>query len=140
MTLTAAAFISFPGLFAGIYTENAEVLLLATTLLPIAGVFQVFDGIQVVSVGLLRGLGDTRIPMIVSMLGFWFVGMPVSLGLAFGLGLGAVGLWWGLVVGLGMVSLFLVLRIKHREERDLTRIIIDEHSQSHRVPDHNATD
>ena len=64
--------------------------------------------------------------MIASLLGFWFLGMPVSLWLAFGLGLGAVGLWWGLVVGLGTVSLFLVLRIKHREERDLGRIIIDE--------------
>ncbi len=126
MTLTAAAFISFPEFLAGIYTKDAEVLFLAALLLPIAGVFQVFDGIQVVSVGLLRGLGDTRVPMIASLLGFWFLGMPVSLWLAFGLGLGAVGLWWGLVVGLGTVSLFLVLRIKHREERDLARIIIDE--------------
>lgn len=135
MTLTAAAFLLFPGLLAGIYTEDAEVLFLAATLLPIAGVFQVFDGIQVVCVGLLRGLGDTRVPMLMGLLGFWFLGMPVSLWLAFGLDMGAVGLWWGLVVGLGVTSVFLVLRVKHREERDLARIIIDEHSRPHSNPD-----
>ena len=66
--------------------------------------------------------------MLTSILGFWCLGMPVSLWLAFGRDMGAVGLWWGLVVGLAAVALFLVVRIKHREERDLARIIIDEHA------------
>jgi len=128
MSLTAIVFVTIPGFLAGIYTTDATVLQLAVLLLPIAGVFQVFDGIQVVSIGLLRGLGDTRIPMLTSILGFWCLGMPVSLWLAFGRDMGAVGLWWGLVVGLAAVAVFLVVRIKHREERDLARIIIDEHA------------
>lgn len=131
MTLTAITFVTLPGFLAGIYTTDATVLQLAVLLLPIAGVFQVFDGIQVVSVGLLRGLGDTRIPMLASILGFWCLGIPVSLWLAFGRKMGAVGLWWGLVVGLAVVALFLVIRIKHREERDLARIIIDERLECH---------
>jgi MATE family multidrug resistance protein len=127
MTITAIIFVTVPGFLAGLYTTDPGVLQLAVLLLPIAGVFQVFDGIQVVSVGLLRGLGDTRIPMLTSILGFWCLGIPVSLWLAFGRDMGAVGLWWGLVVGLAAVALFLVIRIKHREERDLERIIIDDH-------------
>ena len=64
---------------------RCAVLALAAVLLPIAGVFQVFDGLQVVAIGLLRGLGDTRVPMIVNVIGFWCIGMPVSLWLGFGL-------------------------------------------------------
>ena len=75
--------------------RDAAVIALAALLLPIAGVFQVFDGLQVVAIGLLRGLGDTRVPVIVNIVGFWCIGMPVSLWLGFGLGYGAVGLWWG---------------------------------------------
>ena len=129
MALTAIIFVSIPGFLAGLYTTDPGVLSLAVVLLPIAGVFQVFDGIQVVSIGLLRGLGDTRVPMLTSILGFWCLGMPVSLWLAFGRDMGAVGLWWGLVVGLAAVAVFLVIRIKHREEYDLARIIIDERTE-----------
>jgi MATE family multidrug resistance protein len=121
--------IGFPRSLAGIYTQDAAVLALAALLLPIAGVFQVFDGLQVVSLGLLRGLGDTRVPMIANVAGFWCIGMPVSLWLGFGLDYGAPGLWWGLVVGLVMVATFLMLRIRQREQRDLERVIIDEQAK-----------
>jgi MATE family multidrug resistance protein len=123
-------FIGAPEFLARIYTPELEVLELAVLLLPIAGVFQVFDGVQVVALGLLRGLGDTRVPMLVNVLGFWCLGMPVSLWLGFGLDFGAVGLWWGLVVGLLMVAVFLILRLKQREERDLARLIIDEQGKA----------
>lgn len=126
MSLTAVLFVSIPDWLAGIYTSELRVLELAVLLLPIAGVFQVFDGLQVVSLGLLRGLGDTRVPMIVNVLGFWCLGIPVSLWLGFVAGYGAVGLWWGLVLGLAIVALFLLLRLKQRQSRDLVRIIIDE--------------
>jgi MATE family multidrug resistance protein len=126
MSVTAALFIAFPGVFARIYTRDADVLALAVLLLPIAGVFQVFDGLQVVSIGLLRGLGDTRLPMIANVIGYWCLGMPVSLWLGFGLGFGAVGLWWGLVIGLMIVAVFLVARVRQRQTRDLARIAIDD--------------
>ena len=92
MLCTGALFILAPEPLAGLYTRDAMVLALAALLLPLAGVFQVFDGLQVVAIGLLRGLGDTRMPMIVNVIGFWCIGMPVSLWLGFGLGYGAVGL------------------------------------------------
>jgi MATE family multidrug resistance protein len=95
----------------------------------------VFDGLQVVSIGLLRGLGDTRMPMIINVIGFWCIGMPVSLWLGFGLDFGAVGLWWGLVVGLVMVAGFLLARVRQREKYGLERVIIDEHAKSARHPE-----
>lgn len=125
MALMAVVLIGAPELLAGLYTRDAGVLMLAAALLPIAGVFQVFDGLQVVSIGLLRGLGDTRVPMLVGALGFWCIGIPVSLWLGFGLGFGAVGLWWGLVVGLVMVAAFLMARVWQRAQRDLERLVID---------------
>jgi len=129
MSLTGALFIGLPGPLARIYTSEVGVLELAAVLLPLAGLFQVFDGLQVVAAGLLRGLGDTRVPMIINVLAFWCFGIPVSLWLGFGLGLGAVGLWWGLVLGLAIVAVILVLRLRQRETRDLVRIIIDEHAR-----------
>ena len=125
MLITAMTFLSVPGVLVGIYTDHPEVVRLAVLLIPIAGVFQVFDGIQAISLGLLRGLGDTRVPMLVSVFGFWCLGMPVSLLLAFRLDLGGVGLWWGLVVGLAAVALVLVARIRRREGQDLARLVLD---------------
>ena len=72
-----------------------RVVTVAVSLIPIAGVFQVFDGLQVVAAGVLRGAGDTRAALIANLLGFWLVGTPVSLLLGFTAGLGVVGLWWG---------------------------------------------
>jgi MATE family multidrug resistance protein len=133
MLCTAALFLSAPRLLAGVYTPDAAVLALAALLIPIAGVFQVFDGLQVVAIGLLRGLGDTRMPMIVNVVGFWCIGMPVSLWLGFGLDYGAGGWWWGLVVGLVIVSVFLIVRVRQREQHGLERIIIDEHAKALRA-------
>jgi multidrug resistance protein, MATE family len=129
MALMAVLLIAAPGVLARLYTADPTVLALAVLLLPIAGVFQVFDGLQVVAIGLLRGLGDTHVPVIVNIVGFWCLGIPVSLWLGFGLGHGAVGLWWGLVVGLVIVAIFLILRVKQRESRDLARVIIDEQTK-----------
>ncbi len=125
MAAMGAAFILFPVSLARLYTDSAEVLAVAVLLIPIAGVFQVFDGIQVVAMGLLRGLGDTRMPMAASMVGFWCIGIPISLWLAFVENLGGQGLWWGLVVGLAMVALFLLLRLRQHGERELVRLVVD---------------
>jgi len=128
MLATAALLIGAPRAVARLYSPDAEVLALAAALLPIAGVFQVFDGLQVVAIGLLRGLGDTRVPMIANVLGFWLIGIPVSLYMGFSLGLGAVGLWWGLVLGLVIVAVFLVARVRERERHELSRVLIDDHA------------
>ena len=125
MGATAAAFLLWPGPLARCYTNAPEVLAVAVTLIPLAGVFQVFDGSQVTSIGLLRGLGDTRTPMLTGILGFWLLGLPVSLVLGFTLGFGPAGLWWGLVLGLIAVASVLALRLKHRLRQPLRRVRLD---------------
>jgi multidrug resistance protein, MATE family len=130
MLCTGALFILAPVPLASLYTPDVVVLALAALLLPLAGLFAVFDGLQVVAIGLLRGLGDTRTPLIINVIGFWCIGMPVSLWLGFGLDYGAVGLWWGLVVGLVIVAAFLIARVRKREKHGLERIIIDEHAKA----------
>ena len=124
MACTALLFLALPRALAGVYTSDVQVVALAAALIPIAGVFQIFDGVQVVSSGILRGLGDTRAPMVINVLGFWLVGMPVSLGLAFPLALGPRGLWWGLVAGLAAVAALLLLRISRRLSRPMVRVVV----------------
>jgi MATE family multidrug resistance protein len=126
MSLSAIALGLLPRTLASVYSNDAAVIALAATLIPIAAVFQIFDGLQVVAVGVLRGVGDTRAPMIVNLLGFWLIGFPVSLWLGFRAGLGAVGLWWGFVAGLGAVAIFLLARIRVRMARGLERLVVDE--------------
>ena len=108
MALSALVLLGFPGVFARAYTSVPGVIAVASTLIPIAGVFQVFDGTQVVASGVLRGAGDTRAAMIANVLGFWLVGTPVSLALGFAAHGGVVGLWWGFVAGLAAVAVFMV--------------------------------
>ena len=124
MTLTAALFL-LPRPLASAYTNDLQVVVLAASLIPIAGVFQVFDGLQIVAAGVLRGLGDTRAPMVINVLGFWLFGIPVSLWLAFGLDLGPEGLWWGLVSGLGAVAVLLLARIAVKLSRPLERVSVE---------------
>ena len=122
MSLMAAIFIGAPRLLATAYTSVDGVVALAAALIPIAGYFQIFDGLQVVSAGVLRGAGDTRAPLVVNILGFWFIGLPTSLLLGFRLGFGPQGLWWGFVAGLGAVAVFLLARIAWKFRGHITRV------------------
>lgn len=88
----------------------AEVAALGATLLRIAGLFQLGDGLQVVTAGALRGLKDTRVPMLFAALGYWAIGLPVGLGLAHPAGIGPAGVWMGLGVGLAVVAGLMLLR------------------------------
>ena len=125
MSLTALLLLSVPSLIAGLYTSVPGVVAIASTLLPIAGAFQVFDGLQVVASGVLRGAGDTRAAMLSNVLGFWLIGMPVSLALGFAANLGVVGLWWGFVAGLAAVAVFLVGRVRVRLGGDIERVQLE---------------
>ncbi len=126
MTTSAVVFLAAPELLARLYTSDAGVLALAATLIPIAGLFQVFDGTQVVGAGVLRGAGETHSPMIIALLGFWVIGMPVSIYLGLYTPMRATGLWWGFVFGLAAVAAFLLLRIRYRFARELRRLTIEE--------------
>jgi MATE family multidrug resistance protein len=125
MTVMAALFIGAPRLLTSAYTSDENVVILATLLIPIAGYFQIFDGVQVVSAGVLRGAGDTRAPLLVNAVGFWCIGLPTSLLLAFRFGFGPPGLWWGLVVGLGVVATILLGRVAWKLRGSVARVVID---------------
>lgn len=125
MGCTALLFLAIPTVFARLYTNDPGVMAFAATLLPIAGVFQVFDGLQVVSAGILRGLGETRVPMLINLVGFAGIGVTASILLAYRTPLGPVGLWWGLVIGLGVVAAILMWRVHQMVRRPLSRVVIE---------------
>ena len=108
--VSAGLMLSLPHLIASLYTQDAAVIALATQLIVLAGVFQFSDGIQVASNGALRGLKDTRAPMAMTLFAYWVIGMPVGWWLAFRHGLGARGMWMGLVAGLSVAAVLLFTR------------------------------
>jgi len=100
MIVAAAVFILVPRQLIGLFSKDADVLAVGASLLFLAAVFQLFDGIQGVITGTLRGLGDTRTPMIVNLVAHWLLGLPISYVLCFVIGWGVYGLWVGLSLGL----------------------------------------
>ena len=100
MSGSAAAFVLVPDVLIGAFTRDAGVLAVGVSLLGVAAVFQLFDGLQAVATGVLRGLGDTRTPMFWNLAGHWIVGLPLGYFLCFRAGVGVIGLWWGLSTGL----------------------------------------
>jgi MATE family multidrug resistance protein len=124
MCFTALGFLIFPHGLARMMTNDPDVIAVAATLLPVAGLFQVFDGGQAVGAGVLRGFGDTRVPLISMIAGYWLLGLPTSAYLGLHTTLRAAGLWSGFVVSLGIVAVFLFLRIRVLLRRDLRRIVL----------------
>ncbi|MGD9904197.1 MAG: MATE family efflux transporter [Vicinamibacterales bacterium] len=114
MTLTALLFVTTPRPLIGLFSPGPDVLALGASLLLIAAVFQLFDGLQAVATGALRGLGDTRTPFVVNLVGHWLLGLPVGYLLAFTLGRGVVGLWIGLSTGLIVCGVVLTWVWHHR--------------------------
>jgi multidrug resistance protein, MATE family len=90
--------------------DRAMIMATGTALLACAALFQLADSMQVMALGLLAGMQDTRVPMILASISYWLIGVPASYALAFPLGMGAVGLWLGLVIGLGCAALSLMTR------------------------------
>ena len=114
MLFSAALFGLAPRLLASAYTGDADLIALAGTLLPIAALFQIFDGTQAVGCGILRGAADTEVAAFINLAAYWFIGLPVGWLLAFRLGAGPPGLWWGLTIGLMVAALLLVARVVRR--------------------------
>lgn len=108
MSCSAAAFLFIPRLLIGAFTSDPIVLAVGASLLFVGAIFQLFDGVQAVSTGVLRGLGDTRTPMLWNLAGHWFIGLPLGYTLAFVFGLGVIGLWWGLSAGLIICAVALI--------------------------------
>jgi len=91
------------------FTSSDAVFAVGRRLLMVAAMFQLFDGLQGVSTGLLRGLGDTRTPMIGNLVGHWLLGLPVGYSLCFWWGWGVIGLWAGLSTGLIVIGVALAI-------------------------------
>lgn len=113
--LAVAAFEIFPRQLVGLYLdathpETPAIIALAAGLLFYAGLFQLTDAMQVIGLGLLRGVQDTRVPMVIAAISYWLIGIPVAWGLAFPAGLGPAGLWLGLVAGLSFAAVLLMRR------------------------------
>lgn len=108
--VSAGAMLGAPRLIASWYTSDPDVIALAADLLILAGFFQFPDGIQAASNGALRGLKDTRVPMLITTFAYWAVGMSTGWWLAFHVGLGARGMWMGLIAGLLVAATLLFAR------------------------------
>ena len=123
MSVTALMFVLAPRVLIGAFTRDEGVLRIGASLLLVAAVFQLFDGLQGVATGVLRGLGDTRTAMLWNLVGHWFIGLPFGYVLCFVVGLGVVGLWWGLSAGLTICGVALLVvwmrRIKALRAHDL---------------------
>jgi multidrug resistance protein, MATE family len=109
MSTAAIVFLVAPGPLIRAFTNDVEVINLGVGLLFVAAVFQLFDGLQGVTTGVLRGLADTRTPMLWNLAGHWLLGLPLGYALCFAAGQGVVGLWWGLSTGLMVCGLALLV-------------------------------
>ena len=107
MSATALLFVTMPRTLIGLFGPGPDVLALGASLLLVAAVFQLFDGLQAVATGVLRGLGETRTAMLVNLVGHWLLGLPVGYVLCFTLGMGVLGLWIGLSTGLIVCGIIL---------------------------------
>ncbi len=110
--LSSILLVVFPRAIAGIYSRDPAVVAVAVQLLLAAAIFQLSDGLQVSAAGALRGAKDTRAPMLVTVVAYWAVGLPFGYWLCFRQGLGAIGLWIGIIGGLTVAGLLLTARFR----------------------------
>lgn len=125
MCCTAIIFTMLNQVLPLMYTSDKSVIHIAEQLLIVAAFFQLFDGTQVVGLGILRGMGDVKIPTFLTFLSYWVIGLPVGYLLGIVLGIGVVGVWFGLVAGLASASLMLFLRFQKISKNNNLIIIND---------------
>lgn len=117
MATAAVFFWTMPAWVAGLYTNDVEVVAMAAGLLVIAAFFQLFDGIQTVATGALRGLGDTRTPMLAHIICYWGIGLPFGWWLTYPQGWGARGFWVGLSLALILIGIVLLVAWQRKIEK-----------------------
>lgn len=110
-----AAFLGIPEVLTGLYLDASDpragaIVALAASLMLYAGLFQLADAMQAIALGLLRGVQDTRVPMVLAVVSYWLIGLPAGWLLAFPLGMGPPGLWLGLLIGLSAAAVMLMAR------------------------------
>src|SRR5712672_4816721 len=127
--MTAAALLLWttPRILIGFYLDlgdaaNQSTVAIALQLFVISALFQLFDGVQVIAAGALRGYRDTAVPMLIAAIGYWAIGFAGSWLLAFPLGFGPIGLWLGLALGLAVVATSLIVRLRVRARTQMRAI------------------
>ena len=118
MSIFAAIYLTIGRSIADCFVEDADVRALTVQLLALAGIFQIFDGLQIVSSGALRGFADTKVPFLIGMLSYWALALPTSWITAFPLGYGARGIWFGIMVGLAFAAAAMGTRV-HKKIHNL---------------------
>jgi MATE family multidrug resistance protein len=113
--VTSIVFLAMPETLVSLFIDPDEparvtLLRIGASLIMVAALFQLVDGLQVLALGLLRGVQDTTVPMVMATFSYWIIGLPVSYILAFWFDLGGVGLWLGLVIGLAVAAVLLLAR------------------------------
>lgn len=122
MSISAGVFALVPGPLIRLFTDDPQVISLGIMLLRIAAVFQLFDGVQAIAAGALRGAGDVRFSFVTNVIAYWAIGLPIALALGFRVGWGAAGLWWGLTAGLVLVAFVLTARFYVLSRELVTRV------------------
>jgi MATE family multidrug resistance protein len=122
MAACGVVFGAIPGPLVRLFTEDADVVALGAPLVVLAALFQLFDGLQAVAAGVLRGAGDTRYPFVAAVAAYWVVGFPIAVLLGFPLGYAVKGIWWGLAAGLVTVSGLLVARFFQLTRHAIARV------------------
>jgi len=124
MSVSAVLYSTFPAFLTGLYLSADDLAYpLAVAVLPLAASFQLFDGMQVVTFGVLRGAGDTKIPSVANIFGYYIVGLPLGAYLAWNQGFGLTGVWMGLTAGLASVAAVLTVRLRSVERRGGIRVV-----------------
>ncbi|RAJ10780.1 MATE family multidrug resistance protein [Chitinophaga skermanii] len=117
MSFCALIFLIGNQILPAFYIDDPAVIQCASGLLIIAAVFQLFDGTQVVGLGVLRGLGDVKLPTLITLVAYWVIGLPLGYVLGWKMGMGVSGIWWGLTLGLMVASLLLFFRFHVRTKQ-----------------------
>lgn len=128
--ITSLIFLAMPEFLVSLFIdpnepERANLLRIGASLVMVAALFQLVDGLQVLALGLLRGVQDTAVPMVMAAISYWVIGLPVSYLLAFTLGFGAVGLWLGLVIGLAIAAALLLWRFWGRSVKIAPQVLAE---------------
>lgn len=126
--ITSLIFLLFPETLVSLFIdpnepERANLLRIGASLIMVAALFQLVDGLQVLALGLLRGVQDTTVPMVMATISYWMIGLPASYLLAFTFGFGAVGLWLGLVIGLAVAAVLLLWRFWGRSVKITPQVL-----------------
>ncbi|PZX52413.1 MATE family multidrug resistance protein [Algoriphagus ratkowskyi] len=117
MVITGLIFILMRSFLPTLYIDNDEVVALSASLLIIAGLFQLSDGIQVAGLGILRGMEDVKFPTLITLVAYWVIGLPLGYYLAFHVGLAEQGIWYGLLIGLSITAVVLLYRFHKLSNR-----------------------